>query len=126
MERLGRVLFFLAYLLLLVLVWSLGLLLLISLGAAFAFAMGSAATALEDAPPLAPGAAAFLDAVFGFTSSICSTPLFGGGAAIISKVGLLAAVRFASAVDAAFGVAFNIAIFNWFWFALCFCFCWSR
>jgi len=76
-------------------------------GSAFAFALGSAAP-LEDAPPLSAGAAAFLDAVFGLTSSICNTPFVGGGAAILSKVGLLAAVRFASAVDAAFGVAFSI------------------
>jgi len=78
-------------------------------GSAFAFALGSAAP-LEDAPPLSAGAAAFLDAVFGLTSSMCSTPLFGGGAAIIANAGLLAAACVASAVDAAFGVAFNIVI----------------
>jgi hypothetical protein len=77
-----------------------------ALGSAFAAALGSAAAALEDAPPLSAGAAAFLDVVFGLTSSICNTPFFGGGAAIISIAGLLAAVCFASAVDAAFGVAF--------------------
>ena len=41
-------------------------------GSAFAFALGSAAP-LEDAPPLSAGAAAFLDAVFGLTSSIVVT-----------------------------------------------------
>ena len=58
-----------------------------ALGSAFAAALGSAVAALEDAPPLSAGAAAFLDIVFGLTSSICNTPFFGGGAAIILKVG---------------------------------------
>ena len=82
-------------------------------GAAFAFALGSAfaaAAPLEEAPPLSAGAAALLDTVFGLTSSSCSNVFFGGGAAIISKFGLLASVLFASAVDVAFGVAFNIVI----------------
>ena len=76
-------------------------------GSAFAFALGSAAP-LEDAPPLSAGAAAFIDAVFGLTPPICNTPFFGGGAAILSKFGILAAVFVASAVDAAFGVTVNI------------------
>ena len=86
-----------------------------ALGSAFAFALGSAsdlrsAAPLEDAPPLSAGAAAFLVTVFGFTSSICNTPFFSGVASIISNAGLLASVCFASAVDAAFGVAFDIVI----------------
>ena len=36
---------------------------------------------------------------------MCKTPFFGGGAAVISKVGLFAAVLFASASDVSFGVA---------------------
>ena len=62
-----------------------------ALGLAFVFALGSAAfgsaaVELEDAPPLSAGAAAFLDAVFGLTSSICNTPLSAGGADLISKL----------------------------------------